>query len=527
MRPHGGNVDSSYRAAAGLKRANLGGHLLSTFNKPKEKENGPKPDTSDSAVQALSLSSDAEELSDLDSADMLSESEFELLDARKSTSKTQDSTPLGPNSSIGDHARFKVTREPAIDDEPLSTEEEISDRDLDFQIPKKRPALETYEEKKRSGRGRDVANESDGESLVFHSSWRSQSSQRSKRVKRNMYGSNPKIRVPKYVARPSASPGMGSSQSESSDYKDSRKENIDKTGSSTTDGGMSTTRKLKPSSPKLAQSSSGSKISTTPPIDSNPSSSFAISSFKEPLSLDLDEDDDSGLSSLSSPPSSLASEPDEPRPALCPMCKKEVDPQQLELFLAQPKQRVREQERFCASHQQGSVEKEWEAQGLPSINWDTFDRRIQTHFASLERLLIPDCTSYYRNILEETLKTGKAQNFRLTLAGDGIETISCGYYGTKGSGKMLQALTDRFAVKLRRLATSDRIVKQAGVVGYTQSVLVPELAVRLVKEDMRVSDDAARQILRESIGLGEKMNPATDDDIPIPDDLAASFEDGI
>ena len=65
------------------------------------------------------------------------------------------------------------------------------------------------------------------------------------------------------------------------------------------------------------------------------------------------------------------------------------------------------------------------------------------------------------------------------------------------------------------------------MVGYTQSVLVPELAVRLVKEDMRVSDDAARQILRESIGLGEKMNPATDDDIPIPDDLAASFEDGI
>lgn len=80
-------------------------------------------------------------------------------------------------------------------------------------------------------------------------------------------------------------------------------------------------------------------------------------------------------------------------------------------------------------------------------------------------------------------------------------------------------------MKLRRLATSDHIVKQAGVVGYAQSVLVPELAVRLVKEDMGVNDDAARQILRESIPLGEKLNPAVDDEIAIPEDLAEPFED--
>lgn len=80
-------------------------------------------------------------------------------------------------------------------------------------------------------------------------------------------------------------------------------------------------------------------------------------------------------------------------------------------------------------------------------------------------------------------------------------------------------------MKLRRLATSDHIVKQAGVVGYAQSVLVPELAVRLVKEDMGVNDDSARQILRESISLGEKLNPALDDEIAIPEDLAEPFED--
>lgn len=80
-------------------------------------------------------------------------------------------------------------------------------------------------------------------------------------------------------------------------------------------------------------------------------------------------------------------------------------------------------------------------------------------------------------------------------------------------------------MKLRRLATSDHIVKQAGVVGYAQSVLVPELAVRLVKEDMGVNDDSARQVLRESISLGEKLNPALDDEIAIPEDLAEPFGD--
>lgn len=77
---------------------------------------------------------------------------------------------------------------------------------------------------------------------------------------------------------------------------------------------------------------------------------------------------------------------------------------------------------------------------------------------------------------------------------------------------------DRFSLKLRRLASSDHIVKAAGVAGYAQSVLVPELAVRLVMEDMDISDDAARQILRESIQLGQKLNPAADDVVPIPVD---------
>jgi hypothetical protein len=69
---------------------------------------------------------------------------------------------------------------------------------------------------------------------------------------------------------------------------------------------------------------------------------------------------------------------------------------------------------------------------------------------------------------------------------------------------------------LRRLSASDNIIKTAGVAGYAQSVLVPELAMSLVKEDMGVDDDSARQIMRESIDLGQKLNPALDDEVPVP-----------
>lgn len=125
-----------------------------------------------------------------------------------------------------------------------------------------------------------------------------------------------------------------------------------------------------------------------------------------------------------------------PKPALCPMCKEEVDPEALIIFEAQPKHRFRDQLVFCDSHQATKAEKEWTSKGYPIIDWGTFDERIQRHFDDLEGLLVPDSSSYYRNLLDGDMKAGKAKNFRLTLAGGGLENISCGYYGTRGSGKM-------------------------------------------------------------------------------------------
>ncbi|KAJ9296717.1 hypothetical protein DTO271G3_4916 [Paecilomyces variotii] len=265
------------------------------------------------------------------------------------------------------------------------------------------------------------------------------------------------------------------------------------------------------------------------PNDGISSSSLATSSAKDRL-FDLD-DDDSSLGSLSSVESDLllddqdqtvlASQNAVSAPsdeALCPMCKQRVDRDLLLDFLAQPKQRVRDQERFCESHRKESAEQEWRDKGYPTIDWEGFDERIRGHFAALEKVLTPDCHSFYRNILDGEMKSGKAKNFRLSLAGEGLENMSCGYYGSKGAGKMLHAVTTQFSKKLRRLATTDHLVKTAGVTTYAQAVLVPELTVLLVKEDMGVSDETARQILRETIDIGEKLNYVPNDVVPIPED---------
>ena len=178
------------------------------------------------------------------------------------------------------------------------------------------------------------------------------------------------------------------------------------------------------------------------PNDMISSSSLATSSALDALVFD---DDDSSIGTpLSTASSTLMNELseamlDEPvltEPAVCPWCKAPVEPGMLLRFRAQPKQRMREQQRFCESHKQSTAEQEWREKGYPTIDWDTFDERINRHFADLETIMVPESTSFYRNILDTTLKTGKAKNFRLTLAGDGLEAMSCGYYGTRGAGKM-------------------------------------------------------------------------------------------
>ena len=76
-------------------------------------------------------------------------------------------------------------------------------------------------------------------------------------------------------------------------------------------------------------------------------------------------------------------------------------------------------------------------------------------------------------------------------------------------------LTSNFASKLRRLATSDKVILNGGVAAYIQAVLAPELAVMLVMDDMRTDEEDARAILRDSMDIGNLLNEEEDDIIDV------------
>ena len=78
----------------------------------------------------------------------------------------------------------------------------------------------------------------------------------------------------------------------------------------------------------------------------------------------------------------------------------------------------------------------------------------------------------------------------------------------------------RFARRLRRLAASDKLISVGGVSRYVQAVLVPEMAVVLVMDDMKVDEEKAREVLRDSVDIGNLLNEEEDEMItdPVPDE---------
>jgi hypothetical protein len=438
--------DSSF-ASNYLTKSDLRGHghLLSTFNKSPD-QSAAQPTESDSKPQQPATDDEPRSDSDDDLSSLSSHAIDELEVKSEIASKSRESAPatdvelpsiendfdfddedfmgLQPMS----HPRGKLN-EPGTDDEPVSSSEDESDDDA---TEKTRKTLQEKldeenckdDEAKRGTRRtyNDMESDNNSEDGLFSWTQSSKPPKKKQSYSRTKSGSS----FPGSSARSAAAtPDKRSKQSKS----DSRKRKED-TPEREAFPAFKVPMHIEIPSPQKPRSGNvnGSNDSALPQ-GSNSNSSLGTAISNDPQSMSLD--DNASDSPLSSAPSSP-----EPLKSLCPMCKKEVDPELLMLFEAQPKQRIREQQQFCASHQQNTAEKEWEMQGYPEIDWDTFDERVQKHFPDLEKLLVPDCTSYYRNILDTTLKSGQAKNFRLTLAGEGIETISCGYYGTKGAGKM-------------------------------------------------------------------------------------------
>jgi len=68
-----------------------------------------------------------------------------------------------------------------------------------------------------------------------------------------------------------------------------------------------------------------------------------------------------------------------------------------------------------------------------------------------------------------------------------------------------------FSSHIRSIAYTDRFNAACGIILYVQEVLVPEMAMLLVKKNISVNDAEARSIVEESADIGEILNEGEDD----------------
>lgn len=191
-------------------------------------------------------------------------------------------------------------------------------------------------------------------------------------------------------------------------------------------------------------------------------------------------------------------------PVLCPMCDAPIDADLLG-GLSAITMSIAKQQKICQLHRRREANAQWNEKGYPTIDWDSLESRFEQQYDHLDKVLKAEAESHYRDVYSRKVESGKGRTL-LTSEKEGGGSLTPGYYGFRGARLMSEWLIRRFSAPLRRRAVKDRLVAARGHTTYVQSVLVPELAARLVAEDLDIGPEAARDVLRESARLGELIH---------------------
>jgi len=190
----------------------------------------------------------------------------------------------------------------------------------------------------------------------------------------------------------------------------------------------------------------------------------------------------------------------------CPLCNQEVDRALLQKHSTKGKMNVKQQTNFCRLHKRQSAIKLGMEKGYPQIDWEKLDIRCTTYQKFLQDILEGTGTSHYRRIFKDKVNSGKNRTLFTN-----IDNLTPGYYGPRGLLAMTDFIIRKLSPVIRKRAVEDRLISARSSTGYVQAVLVPELTVRLIMEDMSVSEDKARKIMEESVEIGELLHEETSD----------------
>lgn len=186
--------------------------------------------------------------------------------------------------------------------------------------------------------------------------------------------------------------------------------------------------------------------------------------------------------------------------ARCPMCGAIVDPEDIRAYSKNGLMNIRTQEKFCREHKTRTAKDDWEIKSYPTIDWDSLDSRISKHHAFIKKL-INGQHSYYRELMDDTVLGGKDRNLMKMTS-----NLTPGYYGARGLRIFSENIMRKFTPLLKKRLPYDPVMSARGFTAYVQSVLVPEVVVRLIMEDMNVDVERGREILADSVSAGELLN---------------------
>jgi hypothetical protein len=207
-------------------------------------------------------------------------------------------------------------------------------------------------------------------------------------------------------------------------------------------------------------------------------------SASAPAPLPADDDEDEAFQTMT-------------QRAKCPMCGESVEPADLRAFGIM---NTRKQEKFCRSHRKTTALQTWDAEEYPTIDWEKLDSRITKHHLFIKKL-INGADSHYRERLAETVNAGKNRSL---LKSEYNPTP--GYYGARGLRAISENTMRKFTPLLKQRMVVDRLMAARGFTPYVEYVVVPEVAVKLIMEDMNCGAERAREIMSESLGVGELLS---------------------
>ncbi|CUS10168.1 unnamed protein product [Tuber aestivum] len=159
---------------------------------------------------------------------------------------------------------------------------------------------------------------------------------------------------------------------------------------------------------------------------------------------------------------------------------------------------------ICTEHKAMSLREEWMEKGYPKIDWKGLKKRIESHYKPIQAIIHGEAESPFMTIFQQQEKDVRGNPILLLRKDHRLQYP--GYYGPRGANIMLHWLLRRFGNEITARDNVTLNLAHSSAAAFVQAVLVPEMAVRLIMEDMEVTEKRAREVLEESRSIGEILN---------------------